>query len=66
LGVKADGSGPASEDKKLKDKIRELEQMLGRKTVKNEVLREAVEKELISRQPFPCQEGKVWTKKLVR
>lgn len=48
---------PASEVKKLKQQIRELERMLGKKTVQNEILKEAVElareKKLISRQPLP-------------
>lgn len=62
VGVKSDdGVVPAYEVKKLKDKIRELERMLGRKTVENEILREAVEiareKKLISRQPLPGVEG---------
>jgi transposase len=62
VGVKSyDGVVPAMEVKKLKDKIRELERMLGRKTVENEILREAVEiareKKLISRQPLPGVEG---------
>lgn len=48
---------PTSEVKKLKQQIRELERMLGKKTVQNEILKEAVElareKKLISRQPLP-------------
>ncbi len=62
VGVKSDeGVVPASEAKKLKDKIRELERLLGKKTAENEILREAVElareKKLISRQPLPGVEG---------
>lgn len=62
VGVKSDdGVVPAHEVKKIKDKIRELERILGRKTVENEILREAVEiareKKLISRQPLPGVEG---------
>jgi len=44
------------EMKKLKQRIRELEAALGRKTLDNEILKEAVklgrEKKLISRQPL--------------
>lgn len=47
---------PASEVKKLKDKIKQLERILGQKTVDVEILKEAVklgrEKKLISRQPL--------------
>ena len=47
---------PASEVKKLKVKIKQLEQLLGRKSVDIEILKEAVklgrEKKLISRQPL--------------
>jgi transposase len=48
---------PESEVKKLKKQIRQLERMLGKKTIQNEILKEAVEiareKKLISRQPLP-------------
>jgi len=48
---------PASKAKQLEHRIRELERMLGKKTMENEILREAVklarEKKLISRQPLP-------------
>ena len=62
VGVKSDeGVVPAYEVKKLKEQIKKLERMLGRKTVENEILREAVElareKKLISRQPLPGVEG---------
>lgn len=47
---------PQSEVNELKRRIRKLEQVLGQKTVENEILREAVklarEKKLISRQPL--------------
>lgn len=47
---------PESEAKALKKRIRQLEQVLGQKTLENEILREAVnlgrEKKLISRQPL--------------
>lgn len=62
MGVKSgDTVVPMSEMKKLKNKISELERILGRKTAENEVLREAVkvgrEKKLISRQPLPGMEN---------
>ena len=48
---------PMSEVQALKKRIRELERVLGQKTLDNEILREAVklarEKKLISRQPLP-------------
>ena len=47
-GVAAVGSGEpvvgSSEVKKLEDKVRELECLLGRKTMENEILREALAK----------------------
>ena len=47
---------PASEVRALKAKIRELERVLGRKTVENEILKEAVQlahqTKLISRMPL--------------
>ncbi len=47
---------PASQVKELKAKLRELERLLGRKTVEVEILKEAVElgreKKLISRAPL--------------
>ncbi len=47
---------PASEVRQLKAKIRELERVLGKKTMENEVLKDAVklahEKKLISRVPL--------------
>lgn len=61
-GIRAeDGVVPKAQVKELERKIRELERILGRKTVENEILREAVkigrEKKLISRQPLPGVEG---------
>ena len=51
----------ASQVKELKNKIRELERLLGRKTVEVEILKEAVElgreKKLISRVPLQGVEG---------
>jgi transposase len=48
---------PESEAKALKGRIRELERLLGRKTLENEILKEAIEvareKKLLSRQPLP-------------
>jgi len=48
---------PKSQIKELETKVRELERVLGKKTLENEILREAVkiarEKKLISRQPLP-------------
>jgi transposase len=47
---------PQSEVVELKKRIKKLEQILGQKTLENEILREAVklgrEKKLISRQPL--------------
>lgn len=47
---------PASEVKHLNAKIRELERILGKKTMENEILKDAVklahEKKLISRMPL--------------
>lgn len=56
-GVKAEESVvPQSEANELKRRIKQLEQVLGQKTLENEILREAVklgrEKKLISRQPL--------------
>lgn len=52
---------PKSQVKELEKRVRELERMLGKKTMENEVLREAVklarEKKLISRQPLPGVEN---------
>jgi transposase len=48
---------PASEVKQLKQRIRELERLLGRKTMEAEILREAIEiareKKLLLRMPWP-------------
>jgi transposase len=47
---------PVSEAKELQQRIRQLERILGQKTVELEILKEAVrigrEKKLISRQPL--------------
>lgn len=47
---------PISKVKILENRVKELERVLGRKTLENEILREAVkigrEKKLISRQPL--------------
>ena len=51
-----EGVVPKSQLRELERQIRELERMLGKKTLENEILREAVklarEKKLISRQPL--------------
>lgn len=51
---------PASEVKKLKNQIKQLQQLLGKKTLQVELLQEAIEigreKKLISRQPLPGME----------
>jgi transposase len=61
-GIRAeDGVVSKSQVKELERRIQELERILGRKTLENEILREAVkigrEKKLISRQPLPGVEG---------
>lgn len=52
---------PKSRVKELERQVRELERMLGKKTLENEILREAIslarEKKLISRQPLPGVEN---------
>ena len=52
---------PASQVKELKGKVRELERLLGKKTVEVEILKEAVElgreKKLISRVPLQGVDG---------
>ena len=52
---------PESEVKALKGKIRELERLLGRKTLENEILKDAIEvareKKLLSRPPLPRRDG---------
>lgn len=52
---------PKSRFKELEKQVRELERMLGKKTLENEILKEAIkvgrEKKLISRQPLPGVEG---------
>jgi len=51
----------AAEVRELKKRIRELERVLGKKTMENEILMEAVrlahEKKLISRMPLLSEEG---------
>ena len=58
--VDEEGVG-SSEVRALEKRIRELERVLGRKTLENEILREAVkvahEKKLISRLPSLPDEG---------
>ncbi|MBS4163062.1 hypothetical protein PRO82_000351 [Candidatus Protochlamydia amoebophila] len=48
---------PKNQGKGMEKRIRELERMLGKKTLENKILKEAVrlgqEKKLISRQPLP-------------
>lgn len=48
---------PASELKKLKKQLREMERILGKKTAQVEILKDAIElareKKIISRQPLP-------------
>ncbi|WP_233579741.1 helix-turn-helix domain-containing protein [Legionella septentrionalis] len=56
-GLKAEEDvAPQSEVNELKHQIKQLERILGKKTVENEILREAIklarEKKLISRQPL--------------
>jgi len=50
----------ASEVKRLKQRIRELERLLGKKTMEAEILKEAIEiareKKLISRVPLPPED----------
>ena len=52
---------PASEVKQLKIQIRELERLLGRKTMETEILRDAIriarEKKLLLRMPLPKKDG---------
>lgn len=59
-GIRSE-EGVARQVKELERRVRDLERMLGRKTLENEILREAVkigrEKKLISRQPLPGVEG---------
>ena len=61
-GIRSEkGVASKSQAKQLEKRIHELERMLGRKTLENEILREAIklgrEKKLISRQPLPGVEG---------
>lgn len=50
----------AAEVRSLKKRIRELERLLGKKTMEVEILKEAIElareKKLISRMPLPCED----------
>ena len=52
---------PASEVKQLKAQIRELERLLGKKTMETEILRDAIriarEKKLLLRMPLPKRDG---------
>lgn len=52
---------PASEVKQLKAQIRELERLLGKKTMETEILRDAIriarEKKLLLRMPLPRRGG---------
>jgi len=52
---------PVSKVKELETRIKQLERALGRKTLDNEILKEAIrvgrEKKLISRQPLVGLEG---------
>lgn len=52
---------PKKQYKELEHRLKETERLLGRKTLENEILREAVkvgqEKKLISRQPLPGVEN---------
>jgi len=56
-----EGVVPESEAKALKGRIRELERLLGRKTLENEILKEAIEigreKKLLSRSPLLKRDG---------
>lgn len=61
MSVKNDESlVPASELKKLKKEMRDLERMLGKKTMQVEILRDVIElareKKLISQQPLPGED----------
>lgn len=61
-GIRSEeGVVPKGQVRELERRVRELERILGRKTLENEILREAVklarEKKLISRQPLPEVEG---------
>ena len=58
MSVKDDAPAvPASEAKKLKKEIKQLQQLLGKKSLQIELLKDAItigrEKKLISRQPLP-------------
>jgi len=50
-----------SEVKQLKARVRELERLLGKKTLENEILKDAIEiareKKLLSRSPLPKRDG---------
>ena len=51
-----EGVAPISQVKALQKQVRELERLLGKKTLENEILKDAIriaqEKKLISRQPW--------------
>ena len=52
---------PASEYRALQHQVRELQRLLGKKTLENEILREAVDlaqpKQRLLRSPWPAREG---------
>jgi transposase len=52
---------PESEVKQLNSRVRELERLLGKKTLENEILKDAIEiareKKLISRSPLLARKG---------
>jgi transposase len=52
---------PESELRALQAQVRELQRLLGKKTLENEILREAIEigrqKKLLSRSPLPDKDG---------
>ncbi len=60
-GNSSDGAAPKSQLKELQKQIRELERLLGRKTLENEILQDALrlaqEKKLISRQAWSKKGG---------
>lgn len=61
--IRSEEVTPKSQVKELERRVRELEKIIGRKTLENEILREAVK---ISRgknssRGSPCPGWKVWT-----
>jgi transposase len=52
---------PASEYRALQHQVRELQRLLGKKTLENEVLRDALElaqpKKRLLRSPLPARDG---------